>query len=123
MQVDRVGSGGEPVAVLDGVDGVPAERPAQSAHERLDRARRVGGRLTVPDLVHEHRHRDLPAGAQGEDREQGTQPRPAEGDGRAVVAKYLGRTEDAVAHGAIVREGDRDSHSHPIYSDSSRGVG
>ncbi|RBL80181.1 hypothetical protein DDE05_53060 [Streptomyces cavourensis] len=42
---------------------------------------------------------------QGEDGEQRAQPRPAEGDGRTVVAECPGGAEDAVAHGPIVRDG------------------
>ena len=45
------GAGREPVAALRRGHRVRAERPAQPAHQRLQRARRVGGRVAAPHLV------------------------------------------------------------------------
>lgn len=91
-----------------------ADGPPEAADERLEGAHRVGRRLAVPHLVDEHGGRDGAAGAQGEDGEQGAQPRPAEGDGRAVVAECPGRSEDAVAHWPILRDRDGDGHTRPV---------
>lgn len=52
------------------------ERPPEPAHECLEGARRVGGRVPVPHLVDEHGCGHRPAGPQRENGEQGAQPRP-----------------------------------------------
>lgn len=85
-----------------------AEGPPEPADERLQGAHRVGRRVAVPYLVDEHGGRNGAAGTQSEDGEQGAQPRPTDGDGRAVVAECLGRPEDAVAHAPILRDRDRE---------------
>lgn len=105
VQVHGVRRGGEPVAALNGLDGAPAQGPPCPPDQGLEGAGRVRGRVAVPHLVDEDAGRDGPAGAQREHGEQGAQPRPTEGDGRAVVAECPGGTEDAVAHGPIVRDG------------------
>ena len=102
VQVDVVGRGAQPVAALGGGDGVRAERPAQPADQRLQRARRVGGRVAVPHLLHQDARGHAPAGPQGEHGQQGAQPRAADRDGGAVGAECLGGAEDAVAHGSIL---------------------
>ncbi|SCF67106.1 hypothetical protein GA0115280_106378 [Streptomyces sp. Cmuel-A718b] len=99
VQVHGVRRGGEPVAALHGFDGAVPQGPPQPADQGLERTGRVGGRVAVPHLVDEVCGRDGPAGAQRENGEQGAQPRPAEGDGRAVVAECPGGAEDAVVHG------------------------
>ncbi len=105
VQVHGVRRGGEPVAARHGLDGAVAQGPPQPSDQGLEGAGRVGGRVAVPHLVDEDPGRDRPSGAQREDGEQGAQPRPAEGDGRAVVAECPGGAEDAVVHGPIVRDG------------------
>ncbi|SCE53262.1 hypothetical protein GA0115253_106491, partial [Streptomyces sp. Termitarium-T10T-6] len=100
VQVHGVRRGGEPVAARHGFDGAVPQGPPQPADQGLERTGRVGGRVAVPHLVDEVCGRDGPAGAQRENGEQGAQPRPAEGDGRAVVAECPGGAEDAVVHGA-----------------------
>ncbi len=107
VQVHGVRRGGEPVAALGGLDGAVAQGAPQPSDERLERADGVGGRFAVPHLVDQHPCRNGSSGAQGEDGEQGAQPRPAEGDGCAVVAEGPGGAEDAVVHGPIVRDGGR----------------
>ena len=47
VHVDVVGRGGEPVAAVHGGDRVRAERPAEPSDQRLQRGRRVGGRVAV----------------------------------------------------------------------------
>lgn len=79
------------------------ERPPQPGHQRLERTGGVGGRFAVPHLADQHGRRDGPSDAQRQYGEESTQPRPAESDGRAVGAERLGRGEDPVAHGPIVR--------------------
>lgn len=105
VQVHGVRLGGQPVATLHRLDGTPPQRPPQPPDQCLERTGRVGGRVAVPHLAHQDPGRDGPPGVQGEDGEQGAQPRPAEGDGRTVVAECPGGAEDAVAHGPIVRDG------------------
>ncbi len=105
MQVHGVRIGDEAVTVLRGLDRFPAQRAPEAAHECLQGARGVGRRVAVPHLVDEHPGRDRTSGAQREHGEQGAQPRPAEGDGRAVGTEGAGGTEDAVVHGPIVRDG------------------
>ncbi|CAM5441871.1 hypothetical protein SMICM304S_10692 [Streptomyces microflavus] len=102
VQVHGVRRGGEPVAALHRLDGTPPQRPPQPPDQRLERPGRVGGRIAVPHLADQHSGRDGPPGVQREDGEQGAQPRPADGDGRTVVAECPGGAEDAVAHGPIV---------------------
>lgn len=104
MQVDGVQVNGETVAAGDGFDRVPAHGAPEAADECLKGSGGVGGRVAVPHLVDEHPGRDRAPRAQGEHGEQGAQPRPAEGDGRAVGAEDAGGTEDAVVHGPIVRD-------------------
>lgn len=113
VQVDGVRFGGQPVAVLRRGDRRMAERPPEPSHECLQGARRVRGRVPVPHLVDEHGGRHRPAGPQRENGEQGAQPRPADGDGRAVVAECLGGTEDAVAHAPILRDRSRERDRRP----------
>ncbi len=121
VQVDVVGRGGEAVSAVHRGDRVRAERPAQSADQRLQRARRVGGRVTVaPHLVDQQPRRDRPPGPQRQHGQQGTQPRPAHGDERAVGAEGLGGAEDAVAHGVHCLRCRRD-RSRGFYGVPGRG--
>ncbi|RPF33021.1 hypothetical protein EDD92_2919 [Streptomyces sp. TLI_185] len=99
VQVDVVGPGREPVAALGGGDGVRAERPPQPADQRLQRTRRIGGRVTAPHLVDQDGGRHGAPGAQGQHGQQSTQPRPADRDRGAVGAERLSGAEDAIAHG------------------------
>jgi hypothetical protein len=99
VQVDVVGRGREPVPAVRRGDRVRAEGPAQPADQRLQRARRVGGRVAVPHLVDQQPGRHGTAGPQGEHGQQGAQPRAADGDGCAVGTECLGGAEDAIAHG------------------------
>ncbi|GFM96733.1 hypothetical protein Sfulv_15440 [Streptomyces fulvorobeus] len=110
MQVHVVRVGGEPVAALGGLHRRPAEHPSEPRHESLEGAHRVRRRIAVPHLVDERGGPHGAARAQGQDGQQGTQPRPAEGDGRTVGAKGPGGSEDAVAHPPIVREHRRPPH-------------
>lgn len=99
VQVDVVGRRAQPVAALGGGDRVRAERPAQPAHQGLQRARGVGGRVRAPHLVDQYGRGHGPSRPQGEHGQQGTQPRPADRDGGAVATECLGGAENAVAHG------------------------
>lgn len=98
-EVDVVGGGGEPVPAVGGGHGVRAERAPQPAHERLERAGGVGGRVRAPHLVHQHAHGHGPSGPQRQHAEQRTQPRSADRDGRTVGAERLSGAEKAIAHG------------------------
>jgi hypothetical protein len=100
VQVDVVGGGGEAVAAVHGGDGVGAVALCGAAHEGLEGAGGVGGRVVgVPDLVHEEAGGDGPAGAEGEDGEECAQARAADRHRGAVGLEGLGGAEDAVAHG------------------------
>lgn len=107
VQVHGVRRGGEAVAALRGLDGAVAQGAPQPSDEGLERTGGVGGGIAVPHLADQDPCRNGPPGAQREDGEEGAQPRPAEGDGRAVVAECPGGAENAVVHGPIVRDGRR----------------
>ncbi len=74
VQVDVVGRGGEPVAAVGGGDRVRAQHAAQPAHQGLHRAGGVGGRVAVPDLLHQQADRHAAVSPQGEHGQQGAQP-------------------------------------------------
>lgn len=112
-EVDGLRFGGQPVAVLRRCDGLVPDGPAQPPDQGLECGGRVGGRFAVPHLVDEHADRDRAAGPQREHGEQRAQPRPADGEGGAVVAECLGGAEDAVAHAPILRDPRRRPHSRP----------
>ncbi|GAA3081501.1 hypothetical protein GCM10010449_01870 [Streptomyces rectiviolaceus] len=74
VQVDVVRCGAQLVAAVGRGDGLGADGPAQAAHERLQRAGCVGGRVAVPHLVDEYGRRDGAGGTEGEDRQERAQP-------------------------------------------------
>lgn len=110
VQVDVVRDGCQPVAALGGVDRARPEGPAQPPDQRLQRARRVGGRVPGPHLLHQKPRGYAPAGPQRQYGQQGTQSRSADGDGNAVRAERLGGAEDAIAHGVILSGGIGGGH-------------
>ncbi len=99
VQVHVVGRGGQPVAALGGGDRLGAQRPAQPADQRLQRARGVGGRVVAPPPLDQQAPGNRTAGAPGQHGQQGAQPCPADRDDRAVGAEGLRGAEDAIAHG------------------------
>lgn len=95
---------GEAVAPGRGDHRVPADGPAQTAHERLERGRGVLGRVVGPHLVDEdvHGYGSGACGAHGERGEQRAETGTAQRQGVPVVVACFGRAEDQIPHGVIV---------------------